>query len=175
LALSQVPEIAGEKDLIFRRKSDFLLAGALATLHALKVNPRWYAEFWLRRGEVHPREHWLIRERLAPWRRRVTEAGLREMLLDEIGRAEPLPPAPPAPRTWIMPDPRTWAAALVAEAPPVPQETCDMPPGCGGAAGAGHTSLARLCAVCGAAFQAKRAEARTCSARCRKRASRRAA
>jgi hypothetical protein len=49
-------------------------------------NTRWYAEHWLRRGSTHPREHWVISERLDPWRQRVSaaEASLREALLDEL-------------------------------------------------------------------------------------------
>jgi hypothetical protein len=64
-----------------------------------RSNTRWYAEHWLRRGAAHPQEHWVIRERLDPWRQRVSaaEAGLREALLAEI-RPETLPlRAAPAP------------------------------------------------------------------------------
>jgi hypothetical protein len=64
----------------------------LAEFLSFPRNTRWYAEHWLQRGDVHPQEHWIIRERLDPWRLRVTEAevGLLEALLAEI-LPEPLP------------------------------------------------------------------------------------
>jgi hypothetical protein len=63
----------------------------IAEFRTFPCNTRWYAEHWLRRGDAHPQEHWVIRDRLDPWRRRVAaEASLREALLAEI-RPEPLP------------------------------------------------------------------------------------
>jgi hypothetical protein len=64
----------------------------LAEFLSFPSNTRWYAEHWLRRGAAHPQEHWIIRERLDPWRRRVAaaEVGLHEALLAEIA-SEPLP------------------------------------------------------------------------------------
>jgi hypothetical protein len=46
----------------------------LAEFLSFPSNTRWYAEHWLQRGDVHPQEHWVIRERLDPWRRRVAAA-----------------------------------------------------------------------------------------------------
>jgi hypothetical protein len=64
----------------------------LAEFLSFRSNTRWYAEHWLRRGAVHPQEHWVISERLDPWRQRLAEAaaGLREALLAEI-LPEPVP------------------------------------------------------------------------------------
>jgi hypothetical protein len=63
----------------------------LAEFLTFRSNTRWYAEHWLRRGAAHPQEHWVISERLDPWRQRVSaaEAGLREALLAQI-RPEPV-------------------------------------------------------------------------------------
>jgi hypothetical protein len=85
-------------------RSHPVAACPLADFHNFPRNTRWYAEHWLRRGAAHPQEHWVISERLDPWRRRVSaaEAGLREALLAEI-RPETLPMrAAPSP-TLTMP------------------------------------------------------------------------
>jgi hypothetical protein len=84
----------------------------LAEFLSFRSNTRWYAEHWLRRGAAHPQEHWVISERLDPWRRRVSaaEAGLRELLAAEI-RPEP-------PRTETRPSP---ALRMPAEAPTEPR------------------------------------------------------
>jgi hypothetical protein len=41
----------------------------------LKVNPRAHAVYWLRHGELHPEIHFVIRDRLEGFIRRVQEAG----------------------------------------------------------------------------------------------------
>ena len=54
--------------------------------HALKPNTRAHAAFWLRAGEFHPDIHFVIRDRLESFIRRVEEAGpeIRARLLGEI-------------------------------------------------------------------------------------------
>ena len=42
--------------------------------HSLKPNTRAHAVFWLRHGELHPEIHFVIRERLEGFIRRVAEA-----------------------------------------------------------------------------------------------------
>jgi hypothetical protein len=118
-------------------------------------NTRWYAEHWLRRGAAHPQEHWVISERLDPWRRRVSEAeaGLREALLAEIRPEPPRAPGRPSP-----------ALTMPAEAPTEPAgERKPLP---------WHPSTPELsvttaCATCTAPFLAQRSTARFCSTRCR--------
>jgi hypothetical protein len=91
----------------------------LAEFLSFPGNTRWYAEHWLRRGATHPKEHWVISERLDPWRQRVStaEAGLREALLAEI-LPETLPlPSAPAP-ALTMPPPRAAEPAGEQNAQP---------------------------------------------------------
>ena len=53
---------------------------------SLKPNSRAHAVFWLRHGELHPEIHFVIRDRLEGFIRRVQEAGpeVRAKLLAEI-------------------------------------------------------------------------------------------
>jgi hypothetical protein len=57
---------------------------ALAALRAFGRNTRIYAEHWLRMGERHPAEHFVITERLDPWCAEVETEGLRDALLAEV-------------------------------------------------------------------------------------------
>jgi hypothetical protein len=136
----------------------------VAEFRAFKRNTRWYAEHWLRRGAAHPQEHWVISERLDPWRRRVTEAGLREALLAEI-RPEP-------PRTETRPGP---ALTMPTGASTEPAGEGNGLPGCHGAPELSVTRNSAACATCGTAFPAQRSTARFCTTRCRMAAHRRVA
>jgi hypothetical protein len=58
----------------------------IAEFHGLKVNTRAHAAYWLRHGQLHPEIHFVIRERLEGFIRRVAEASpeVRAALLAEI-------------------------------------------------------------------------------------------
>jgi hypothetical protein len=130
---------------------------------AFPRNTRWFAEHWLRRGDVHPQEHWVVSERLDPWRQWVSaaEASLREALLAEI-LPETVPMrAAPAPAI-TMPTGAAQSPAGEGNGLPWHPSTPEL-------------SVTRECAVCSSAFRAQRSTARFCSTRCRMSAHRRVA
>jgi hypothetical protein len=96
----------------------------LTEFRTFPCNTRWYAEHWLRRGDAHPQEHWVIRERLDPWRRRVAEVGLREALLAEI-LPEPLPMCAAPRPSPTMPLPAS--AEPAGELKPLPRRPSTPP------------------------------------------------